>query len=106
MKWWHVLIVSIAYPFLLGNIRVYRFENHQKPILVFSTVNLFFTGTFLLIRLANLLTFCDKAFSVVVYIFILYEIFCHFLSDQFLACHRSDQVPQEKGMRVCNNSAI
>jgi len=73
MKWWHVLLFSFAYPFLLGNIRVYRFESHPKPILAFSTIGLFFT-----------------AFSVVVYIMILYEIAVYYLSEHFFVCHTID----------------
>jgi hypothetical protein len=112
--------------------RVYRFENHPKPILAFSTIGLFFTGMCYVRSLgfstSNLSHNCDPkqiiftlrtlnfeanldvlivfnnihiltAFSVVVYNFILYEIFSYFGSEHFFVCHTVNST-SEKGNRV------
>jgi len=85
MKWWHVALISCCYPFLLGNLRVYRFENHPKPINNITLVALLVT-----------------AFSVVVYMFILYEIILYFAHEEHpLACHPIER-DTDRGMRMAS----
>ncbi|PRP87680.1 leucine-rich repeat-containing protein [Planoprotostelium fungivorum] len=60
MKWWHVLVVLILYPFVLGNLRMYRFESHQKPISKYQPVAILFS-----------------MLSIVAYVVVLYEVLIH-----------------------------
>jgi len=83
MKWWQVALFSVMYPFIMGNIRIFRFESHPKPIHAFSTIGLFFT-----------------IFSVIVYVLILYEIFSFYAIEHFFACHQVDL--SEKNIRMAS----
>lgn len=112
MKWWHVAFFSLAYPFLMGNIRVYRFENHPKPIHAFSTIGLFFTGK-LLYRMCFLVigenfivlhSHVFTAFSAIVYMLILFEIFSSYSGEPILSCHSVDY--SVKNVRVGHHHVI
>eukprot|EP01117_Protostelium_nocturnum_P005799 TRINITY_DN2090_c1_g1_i1.p1 TRINITY_DN2090_c1_g1~~TRINITY_DN2090_c1_g1_i1.p1 ORF type:complete len:474 (-),score=92.98 TRINITY_DN2090_c1_g1_i1:146-1567(-) len=73
MKWWHVLIVVLAYPFILGNLRLHRFEQHQSPFFKYQPVAFFFS-----------------VLAVAGYLFVLYEVIVYLFWDTWIAALKEE----------------